>query len=218
MRVVEVIIIIIHVTGSFSKKKNKDRSSESIENILYYKDCNHKQRAPLVPLVPLVPLAKSQPPPAQQECKMCCTMCCGNQCVDSHQLYTSTKRNLRTTKSISFNIITILLGTLHQMPLGRQAGSPLQPDMLPPRERRKKQKFPFPMQPLLPARRVTGYPGFTRETIKSLISQDEDIRKILRDLVRVTMQKADLMQMMNGRQAAQATPARADDSDPDNDL
>lgn len=33
---------------------------------------------------------------------------------------------------------------------------------------------------------------FTRDNIKSLISKDEDIKKILKDLVRVTMNKVDL--------------------------
>lgn len=41
--------------------------------------------------------------------------------------------------------------------------------------------------------------GFTREHIKSLISHDEDIKKILKDLVRVTMQKVDLIDMINAR-------------------
>ncbi|XP_045515361.1 uncharacterized protein LOC123708611 [Pieris brassicae] len=42
--------------------------------------------------------------------------------------------------------------------------------------------------------------GLTKENIKSLISQDTDIRKILKDLVRVTMQKVDLMQLLKAKQ------------------
>lgn len=33
---------------------------------------------------------------------------------------------------------------------------------------------------------------FTRDNIKSLINKDEDIKKILKDLVRVTLNKVDL--------------------------
>lgn len=52
--------------------------------------------------------------------------------------------------------------------------------------------------------------GFTKDKIKSLISQDDDIRKILKDLVRVTMQKVDLLQLINNRKAV--TPKNSDAS------
>ncbi|CAH2234441.1 uncharacterized protein LOC120626951 [Pararge aegeria] len=193
MKLLEMILITIHLTGISCKKKHKEISSESIENILYYKDCNHKQNPTPIPLL-------GSPPPKQQECKMCCTMCCGDQCVDSHQVK-----------------------------LGRQAGMaqlepkgimPIQPDIKPPRERRKKQKFPAPIQPPLPGRRGLGPIAFTRENIKSLISQDEDIRKILKDLVRVTMQKVDLMQLLNNKQNVGNVKQEhaADVSDSENDL
>lgn len=53
-----------------------------------------------------------------------------------------------------------------------------------------------------------------------MISQDEDIKKILKDLVRVTMQKVDLMQMMEqpGAAAPRDSPPPADVSVSQNDL
>lgn len=56
--------------------------------------------------------------------------------------------------------------------------------------------------------------GFTRENIKNLISQDEEIKKILKDLVRVTMHKVDLVEAVKSRQNAMvATEATTDLSD-----
>ncbi|CAK1543844.1 unnamed protein product [Leptosia nina] len=58
--------------------------------------------------------------------------------------------------------------------------------------------------------------GLTKDNIKSLISQDMDIRKILKDLVRVTMQKVDLMQLLNGKRTTQSPAPK--DSEYENDL
>lgn len=132
------IIITIHLTGLSSKKRRKDVSSESIENILYYQDCNHRKQIPQqpTPLAAQRPLLQQQ---EQQQCKMCCTMCCGDQCVDSHQqLQHQPGRQL-------FN------GQIEPKSMGV-----IQPGRLPPRERRKKDKFPLPMKPPLPGRRGMG--------------------------------------------------------------
>lgn len=64
--------------------------------------------------------------------------------------------------------------------------------------RKKKIKFqPNKLQIPLGGTRRDFSAGFTKEKIKSLISQDDDIRKILKDLVRVTMQKVDLLDMIS---------------------
>ncbi|XP_045767341.1 uncharacterized protein LOC123868777 [Maniola jurtina] len=194
MEVLKLVIITVHLTGIFCKKKHKDASSESIENILYYQDCNHKQK-------PTPPPVLLKGPPPQPECKMCCTMCCGDQCVDSHQV------NLGRQAAMN-----------HIEPKGIM---PIQPDVMPPGQRRKKPIMSLPLRPPLPGRRGMGPMAFTRENIKSLISQDEDIRKILKDLVRVTMQKVDLMQLMSSNKpnGGTARPERAADlSDSENDL
>ncbi|OWR44072.1 uncharacterized protein LOC116769226 [Danaus plexippus] len=185
MRLLEVMTIFLHLSSVHSKKKYKVRSSESIENILYYQDCNHKKstEAPVM----------LRGAPQQQECKMCCTMCCGDQCVNTNQL-----------------------------PMGRQAQSvniepkvqPILPTMQ-PRGRRNKIK---PLLKEMPQPKRRGL-SFTRENIKSLISNDDDIRKILKDLVRVTMQKVDLMELINSRRKMDNDPEpKPDSEDSENDL
>lgn len=52
---------------------------------------------------------------------------------------------------------------------------------------------PQSMMPPIGGRRDLG---FTREDIKNLISQDSDIKSILKDLVRVTMKKVDLVEQV----------------------
>ena len=59
--------------------------------------------------------------------------------------------------------------------------------------------------------------GFTKDKIKSLISQDNDIRKILKDLVRVTMQKVDLLDLINTRRSGQNNPDASGNSEEEDD-
>ncbi|CAH2085797.1 unnamed protein product [Euphydryas editha] len=179
-------ILIVHLT-SVSPKRYRHVSSESIENILYYKDCNHKQTPTMAPVL--------RSPPEQQECKMQCKMCCGDQCVDSQNL--SLGRQMQ--------------GQNHIEPKMSQ------PNIKPPTERRKKIRPQMPSMPPIPQRRGLA---LTRENVKSLISKDEDIKKILRDLVRVAMQKVDLMQLLSAKQNVVKTDSdrSADVSDSENDL
>lgn len=157
-------------------------SSESIENILYYKDCNHKQRPSPTPVQPL----RSSPP---QQCKMICTMCCGDQCVDSQQIAPARQA---------------------------QVLEPKVPPHLKPNMQKERQKIKPKFSPIIPQRRGLT---FTRENIKSLISKDEDIRKILKDLVRVTMQKVDLMQLIKRKQnVIKKNSEISDESDSENVL
>lgn len=53
--------------------------------------------------------------------------------------------------------------------------------------------------------------GLTKEKIKGLISHDDDIRKILRDLVRVTMQKVEVLDMIHNNK--NGVRARNNDDD-----
>lgn len=133
--------------------------------------------------------------PKPQECKMQCKMCCGEQCVDSQNL--SFGRQMQEVNRIEPKIP--------------------QPNIQPQNERRKKAKPQMPPIQPIPQRRGLA---LTRENVKSLISKDEDIKKILRDLVRVAMQKVDLMQLINAKQnAVTSDPERsADVSDSENDL
>ncbi|XP_047532113.1 uncharacterized protein LOC125067497 [Vanessa atalanta] len=188
MRYLEMVTIIMHLT-SISPKRYKHISSESIENILYYKDCNHKQKPTVSPVL--------RTPPQQQECKMCCTMCCGDQCVDSQKL--SLGRQMQGQNNIQFE---------PKLP---------QPNIKPLKTKQNKMKPILPQIPPVPGRR--GF-GFTKENVKALISKDEDIRKILKDLVRVTMQKVDLMNLLNGKQNENRKDDESidNDSDSENDL
>ncbi|XP_050349226.1 uncharacterized protein LOC126772736 [Nymphalis io] len=191
MRYLEMVTIIMHFT-SISTKRYKHISSESIENILYYKDCNHKQKTTVSPVFLSAP--------QQQECKMRCTMCCGDQCVDSQKL--SLGRQMQGQNNIE------LESKLRQ------------PNMKPPMLKQKKMKPQLPL--ILPVASASGRRGFgfTKENVKALISKDEDIRKILKDLVRVTMQKVDLMNLLKGRQNVKTKEDSSidNDSDSENDL
>lgn len=64
--------------------------------------------------------------------------------------------------------------------------------------------------------------SLTRENIKSLINKDEDIKKILKDLVRVTMNKVDLKTRKSGTPNEQSIDAprikeQGDDKKDDDD-
>lgn len=156
-------------------------SSESIENILYYKDCNHKQRPTIMPL------RHEVQQPQQQQCKMFCTMCCGDQCINTPQMDTGRQSQVMESRIM-----------------------PISPN--PPKEKRKIRPK---IQPPVPERRGLS---FTRDNIKSLISKDEDIRKILKDLVRVTMQKVDLMELLKNRNSVKRNSDMSNESESDNVL
>ncbi|XP_072949749.1 uncharacterized protein [Epargyreus clarus] len=183
MELFETMLIALQLTNILAKKKYKIASSsseESIENILYYTDCNHKRRnaEPVNLQQPIPP----PPPPKQQECKMCCSMCCGDNCINNH-CTDGTSRQGPIMKGRSG------VGSMPK-PVPRQPDGPMQPI------RMRKKKFKQPLLPPIGSRRDFG---FTRENIKNLISQDDDIKKILKDLVKVTMQKVDLVEMINAR-------------------
>ncbi|CAH0723949.1 unnamed protein product, partial [Brenthis ino] len=163
MKFIELIIIILYLSNIFARRRHKVISSESIENILYYKGCNHKQRPTATPVQQM----RSSPP---QQCKMICTMCCGDQCVDSQRIAPARQA---------------------------QKLEPKVPPILKPNMQKERRKDQPKLSPTIPQRRGLS---FTRENIKSLISKDEDIRKILKDLVRVTMQKVNLMQLIKAKQ------------------
>ncbi|CAH2040210.1 unnamed protein product, partial [Iphiclides podalirius] len=188
MELLETIIIILQLTNVLSKRY-RSSSEESIENLIYYKDCNHKRKEGATQ-----PTILRGPPQPPQECKMCCSMCCGDECVQSQ----------------------------HQSVIGRQ--SPIMPQSGMPKpqpfrqpvpqsafnQKGKKKKPRQDLQPPIDGRRNVE---FTREHIRSLISQDQDIRKILKDLVRVTMQKVDLMEMINSRRAVNDVNSEEEKSD-----
>ncbi|KAL4714655.1 hypothetical protein ACJJTC_012572 [Scirpophaga incertulas] len=158
-------------------------SSESIENLLYYKDCQHNTKTTPKPLKLLKEVKPTSNVPRQPDCpfpKMCCSMSCGNDCGSPHS-YLS-----RQMESLSIEPF--------------QAMQPPKQHMLkqPPimKQNRNKKLIQLPNHPPNGSRRQSG---FTKDKIKSLISQDDDIRKILKDLVKVTMQKVDLVQMIDSQ-------------------
>ncbi|XP_059054644.1 uncharacterized protein LOC131848723 [Achroia grisella] len=193
-----ILLIALHLRAVLSKKYISS-SDESIENLIYYKDCNHKHAT--VP--PPIARAEVRPPPPQPECpfpKMCCTMSCGNECGNNQQPFMSRQmeplQDLMPPKQAS----------------SRQPHSPAQPQVQRPRKKKGKQQLK--MQPPIGGRREFG---FTKERIKSLIAQDDDIRKILKDLVRVTMQKVDLLEMINARRNGNVNIETTNNSDEDYD-
>ncbi|XP_073952654.1 uncharacterized protein [Choristoneura fumiferana] len=171
-----VVALALQIAAIASKKYDSSSDESSIENILYYKDCSHKaKQAPIEQLRAVV-----SPPKPQTECvpKMCCSMSCANNCgQDANQ---GGNQFLQS----------------QSMPM-MQPFQPPPRQPLPLNQRPKKNKQQKPIG----GRRSMGM-GFTREHIKTLISQDEDIKKILKDLVRVTMQKVDLIDMINARRNA----------------
>ncbi|XP_026749740.3 uncharacterized protein LOC113510484 isoform X2 [Galleria mellonella] len=194
MDVTEILLITIYVRIALSKKYILS-SDESFENMIYYKDCNHKHatEAP-----PAHRDAEHTPPPRPQ-ClfpKMCCSMSCENECVSNSQQKSFMSRQMEPLQD--------LLPPMQPVPPQLQ---PVQPQI----QRGRKKKVMQPkMQPPIGGRRDFG---FTKERIKSLISQDEDIRKILKDLVRVTMQKVDLLEMYNARRNANIKNEKSNYSD-----
>ncbi|KAM3967104.1 uncharacterized protein ACR2FA_011953 [Aphomia sociella] len=197
MELTEIFLIILYIRTALPKKHILSSSEESIENLIYYKDCNHKRST-----TPLIARAEVPPPtPPKPDCpfpKMCCTMSCGNECVSNQQSFLSRQmeplQNLMPMPAIP--------------PAPRQPHPAVQPQIQ-QRGRKKKLKQQSKLQPPTGGRRDFG---FTKERIKSLIAQDADIRNILKDLVRVTMQKVDLLEMINARRNANIKSEKSNDS------
>ncbi|CAK1579097.1 unnamed protein product [Parnassius mnemosyne] len=179
--IIDKIIFTLQIANVITKR-HVSSSEESIENLIYYKDCNHKHKQDAKPAIQ--PLSKPQPPPPPQECKMFCSMCCGDECV--HNQYPSMMN--RQSLTMPQNIMS------KPQPLQQPVPQP----PLHQKGKKKKLRTIPELQPPIGGRRNVE---FTRQHIKSLISQDQDIRKILKDLVRVTMQKVDLLEMINSRRS-----------------
>ncbi|VVC94287.1 unnamed protein product [Leptidea sinapis] len=169
------------------RKYRSSSSEESIENVLYYQDCKHKREQP----EPEKLRASEAPPPKPQECKMSCRMCCGEKCQQTFVGKTAPNK----FQQAAF---------LPKPP----SIKPKTPPRLPVKSEDTTNNFDI--QHAFLGRRDLS---LTKENIKNLISQDADIRKILRDLVRVTMQKADLMQMLSARRNIEKEKSVNDDND-----
>lgn len=175
----------MQITSIYSGKiKFLSSSDESIESFVYLQDCSHKKDQTTTSPIPLrqVITEPSRPKP-QPECpfpRMCCALTCGNEC-ETQQSFVS-----RQMAPLQQNIQPLHTGK-------SQPQMPVQPPII-QKGRTKKSKS----MKVLPIDGRRNF-GFTKEKIKSLISQDDDIRKILKDLVRVTMQKVDVMEMINGK-------------------
>lgn len=191
------------MTQILSRRHHHSNSDESFENLLYYKDCKHKHGE--VTDLPKIKLSEMQPPtPRTPDCpfpKMCCSMSCGNECVNNQMPFTSRQ-----------------MQPLQDMQQSMQPPQPRQMQLSPPILRRKKLQQPGSlMSPMalsdlqMPINSRRDF-GFTKEKIKSLISQDNDIRKILKDLVRVTMQKVEVMDMVKDKTET-TTPSKNEDED-----
>ncbi|XP_013167074.1 PREDICTED: uncharacterized protein LOC106117345 [Papilio xuthus] len=172
MELLETILITLQFSNVLSKRYGSS-SEESIENLIYYKDCNHKRKEDVT-----APSIRSQPQPTQ-ECKMCCSMCCGDECTHTQHEPMMSRQSPAMMKPPPFR-------------------QPVPQPTLNQRAKRPKMRQVPGLQPPLANRRNIE---FTRQHIRSLISQDQDIRKILKDLVRVTMQKVDLMDMIKTRRS-----------------
>lgn len=195
-------------------KKYASSSDESIENLLYFKDCrkNNKNVGSSTP--PPFERLVAPPKPRGMDCpfpKMCCSLTCdgGNECNGQTSPFFGQQGSMGAEQVYP--------------PIG-PLSAPLQPQVqLKSKARKKKLKQPMRIQipPMPSARR--NY-AFTKDKIKNLINQDDDIRKILKDLVRVTMQKVDLVDKIKMGNAETSAPLRpmlknSDvDDDDDDDL
>lgn len=187
------MMLTLCITNAATKSRSKKHygsssEEETIENLLYFKDCQPKEQPTTKAPIPLrfQQPPPPPPPPPQPQCpfpKMCCTLTCGNEC-------SGTKESALISRQME--------------PIQRQHYQPFQPTIqsrgpaMPDQSARKRKRIKFPaanMQTPINSRR--GF-GLTKEKIKSLINQDGDIRKILKDLVRVTMQKVDLIELQKG--------------------
>lgn len=184
----------LHILKVFAKKSHDSSSDESIENLLYYKDCQRDKKEK--PSTPLYERLEVPPRRTAMDCpfpKMCCSLTCGgNECGTSSPFFGP---QIETMDRMKLNHPPI-------MPLSGPT-QPLQQSM--PRGRKKKVKQPMSLQMQPPIGSRRSY-GFTKDRIKSLINEDDDIRKILKDLVRVTMQKADLVDMINTNRGSVSKP------------
>ncbi|XP_075976324.1 uncharacterized protein LOC142976700 [Anticarsia gemmatalis] len=200
MDFIHIIMLTLQITQVITRSRNRkygiQSSDETIENLLYFKDCQKKpkeQPTTHIPMTLRVPSYLPPPtPPPQPECpfpKMCCALSCGNECGGGRQS-SFMSRQMEPLQNMQLPDMPPI-EPVNQM---RPPLLPVQPQI----RKRKKMKIQMDkMQPPIGSRRSFG---FTKEKIKSVISQDDDIRKILKDLVRVTMQKVDLMDMVNGPQ------------------
>ncbi|XP_026330421.1 uncharacterized protein LOC113237918 [Hyposmocoma kahamanoa] len=76
MRIFELIMVILQISTTMARKKHQTRhssSEESIENLLYYKDCKHK---PTATTIKPVLLQSTRTVPDCPCPRMCCSMCC----------------------------------------------------------------------------------------------------------------------------------------------
>ncbi|KAG6441701.1 hypothetical protein O3G_MSEX001930 [Manduca sexta] len=193
------ILITLQIT-KINSRKYASSSDESIENLLYYKDCQHKKKEEPATVTPTVLRAPDIPRNREPDCpfpRMCCALSCGNECG-------SPPFSGRNMEPLPQNFLKPIPSPPRQPLISVQ---PL------PQKGKKKRIKPQLKIPPVGGRRDFG---FTKEKIKSLISQDDDIRKILKDLVRVTMQKVDLMDMINGRSpVAKNVKSEVSDSEDD---
>ncbi|XP_060802204.1 uncharacterized protein LOC132902162 [Amyelois transitella] len=178
--IVQIFLLLSIARNATPRRHRESSSGESIENLLYYQDCKHTTAPPssTVSSPKIERLSDSRPSCPYP--KMCCAMSCNNAPCVSEQL------------NSYGNQMHPNLQPYPRMQKQRQLYE--QPQVL--RTRKKKIR---PSAPMVNGRRDFG---FTKDNIKSLISQDEDIRKILKDLVRVTMQKVDLQEMIKSRRMA----------------
>ncbi|XP_063394601.1 sporozoite surface protein 2-like [Cydia fagiglandana] len=228
MKFLFAIATTLHFTSIASKKLDIS-SEESIENILFYKDFRPKKQE-LAPLPPERLVLPAQPKQPECIPRMCCSMSCTNSCgqneigPDSLQRSQPTNymnpgnsnpfrpmNSMNSLNSInpmnpmnpmnSINSMNSMNSMNHFNSIGPRNPMPTMPPM--PQQKpipqfmkqpKKKKQPPVPLH----TRRDSGN---AREHIKSLISQDEDIKKILKDLVKVTMKKVDLLEMIKARRA-----------------
>lgn len=185
-----------------TKKHLISSSEESIENLIYFKDCQHKAKEEETQPQPL--LARDfEPAHREPECRfprMCCALTCDNEC-NNQQNFASRQAKIEQQP-------------IRNPHLPHPQQPPVQPQIQKERKKKPKSqpKSQSMIQPPIGGRRDFG---FTKEKIKSLISNDEDIRKILKDLVRVTMQKVDLQDMLTAKNYGNMKSEIPDDNDAD---
>lgn len=151
-----------------------DISGDSLEHLFYYKDFRPREETTTVTTTTTTAAAKLLMRAPLNPRKNCCCCCTSNSCNEGN-INIPVERQLPEPSE---------MGSMSE------SMSPIQPIQSDPERKKIMTRMHQPLW------RRSGGVSFTKDHIKKLISHDEDIKKILRDLVRVTMQKINVLDMI----------------------
>ncbi|KAG7309810.1 hypothetical protein JYU34_004312 [Plutella xylostella] len=192
-----VFLISLHITSTPCKHRHHINLHDgSIENIFYYQDVKHNPENNYpIPLkgTPWNMHDRVESPTTKPACcpKLCCSSCCGdchsNNPVVMHQ-FPPTFFNTNGNNPVE------QINPLDMKPDAKPDWSP------------SHQKYydELKNKTLHGIQHHSGRRQFvdTKDNIRGLIAQDEDIKRILKELVRVTMQKVTLVEQLKEKQTS----------------